>query len=41
MMKNRKHKMRLIRSLNVRKIKQGMRFSQSNNVRRSVVVATD
>lgn len=41
MMKNRKHKMRLVRNLNVRKIKQGMKFAQSNIVRRSVVVATD
>lgn len=41
MMKNRKHKMRVIRSLNVRKIKQNMKFAHSNNVRRSVVVATD
>jgi hypothetical protein len=41
MMKNRKHKMRLVRSLNVRKVRQTTLFAQSNNVRRSVVVVTD
>ena len=41
MKKNRLHKMRLLRQHNVRKIKQVMRFAQSNIVRRSVVVATD
>ena len=41
MKKGRLHKMRVLRQHNVRKIKQDMRFAQSNIVRRSVVVATD
>ena len=41
MKKNRLHKMRLIRQHNVRKIKQRIKFAQSNIVRRSVVVASD
>ena len=41
MKKGRLHKMRVLRQHNVRKIKQVMRFAQSNIVRRSVVVATD
>ncbi len=41
MKKGRLHKMRVLRQHNVRKIKQAMKFSQSNIVRRSVVVATD
>lgn len=41
MKKNRQHKMRLIRTNNVRKIKQGMKTLTPFLARRIVVVASD